>query len=928
MKTKILLFATLFFLSLNLFSQTIAIPDTNFEQALIDLGFDSNGLNGNILISEAQVIDSLNIQDPENNTLLPNVSAKIKSLQGIEAMANLVSLEAGINELTSIDLSQNTALTNLFLNDNQLTTIDVSNNTVLERFGIMRNQITTIEVSMLVNLVDLFVHENLISNLDVTNNKELEWLYTSNNQLSTINLSKNTKLRRIDIYGNLLTSIDVSMLVDLEDLRVGYNQITYLDVSKNSKLFAFSSNDNNLEALNVKNGNNSYFTYFSANNNANLTCIQVDDVSFSTTNWELIDTVANFNTDCNIPAPVSIPDYNMKTALVADNTINSNGDTEIQVSEAEAVTGTITLEALGIDNLTGIAAFKNITGLNVSENNLTTVDLSNNTKLSYLSIYTNQLTALDITSLTSLESLYAGSNQITEIDVTNNLLLKKLWLNINNLSALDISNNTDLEELELDWNYNLSAIDFSNNLKLYRIHLWKTAISTIDVTQLVDLQRLYVSETNLKTIDISNNIKLYDFRSTDNPEIPTYDFSNNTALNRIDLSNSDVSDVDVSKNINLTQLLLGQNNLRTVDISKNTLLQEVYLNNNKLENIDISKNTSVTKLFLNDNLLERAYLKNGNNTAIVEFDITNNANLSCIAVDDVTFSAINWTSIDESVNFNTNCGAEWEVYTEDENLETALLTVVGLDANSDGVITYEEAQEFTGDLDLSGQNIISVIGLEAFSNAASIDVSENSITDISSFLNGESVILSSKSTAEKRVVNRTGTGIKVLNVANNLIEKADISNITSIIDFDISNNKLTYLNLNNESNSSLTTFSAIGNPNLSCIQVDDVAIATANTNWQKDTTANYSTDCAAAALSTDSFLKENIAIYPNPILSKIQISLSNSILLQSVEIYNLMGKKMLLSKKELINVEKFSTGVYFLKISTDKGVLIKKVIKD
>ena len=29
-------------------STTIAIPDSNFEQALIDLGFDFNGLNGNI----------------------------------------------------------------------------------------------------------------------------------------------------------------------------------------------------------------------------------------------------------------------------------------------------------------------------------------------------------------------------------------------------------------------------------------------------------------------------------------------------------------------------------------------------------------------------------------------------------------------------------------------------------------------------------------------------------------------------------------------------------------------------------------------------------------------------------------------------------------------------------------------------------------
>jgi len=39
MKTKLLLF-TLILVSSNLLSQTTAIPDANFEQALLDLGYD------------------------------------------------------------------------------------------------------------------------------------------------------------------------------------------------------------------------------------------------------------------------------------------------------------------------------------------------------------------------------------------------------------------------------------------------------------------------------------------------------------------------------------------------------------------------------------------------------------------------------------------------------------------------------------------------------------------------------------------------------------------------------------------------------------------------------------------------------------------------------------------------------------------------
>ncbi|MCG1036984.1 T9SS type A sorting domain-containing protein [Polaribacter sargassicola] len=914
-------------MSFNLSSQNITITDSNFEQALIDLGWDTNGLNGNILVSEAEAIDSLDIQDPIDNTLLPNVTAKIKTLEGIEAMVNLVSLEAGGNELTSVDLSKNINLKNLFLNDNQLTNIDVSKNLALERFGVMRNQIASIDISMLVNLVDLFVHENQIASLDITNNTELNWLYATNNQLTSINLSKNTKLKRIDIYGNQLTSIDVSMLPDLEDFRIAYNQLTYLDVSANSNLRSFSCNGNLLTTLNVKNGNNVNFTYFSANNNSDLTCIQVDDASFSLTNWSLVDDIASFSTNCGISSIVYIPDYNMKTALVADTSINSNEDTEIQVSEAEAVTGTITLEGVNIDDLSGIEAFINITGLIVRGNNLTSVNLSNNDKISFLSIDNNQLTSLDIRSLTNLETIYAGNNQLSEIDVTNNLLLKKLWLNINNLSSLDISKNTFLEELELDWNYDLLEIDFSNNLNLNRIHLWKTAISKIDITQLIDLERLYVSETNLTSIDITKNTKLYDFRSTDNPQIPTYDFSNNTALIRIDLTNSNVNDVDVSKNVNLTQLLLGQNNLTSIDISKNIELQELYLNENSIVNIDITNNLSLTKLFLNDNLLERAYLKNENNTAIVEFNITNNPNLSCIAVDDVDFSTTNWTNIDAATNYKIDCNSDWEVYTVDSNLEDAINVITGIDANNDDLISYEEALSYTGDLDLSGQDITDITGLEAFINAASINLSNNNITDISSLLSGNTVLIYSKSTNEKRTAERASSNVKILNVSNNLLESVDISSITNITELYLSNNKLVSLNLKNGNNTVLDKLDVTSNPNLTCIQVDDVDAANSKTEWLKDTSANYSTDCSGT-LAIDDYLKDNIVIYPNPATSFIEVSLVDGVALKNIEIYNLIGKKVLISDDNLIKLEKLSKGVYLIKVTTDKGLLTRKIIKE
>jgi len=66
-------------------------------------------------------------------------------------------------------------------------------------------------------------------------------------------------------------------------------------------------NDNQLTCLNVKNGNNiSMISFnFTATGNPNLTCIEVDDTTYSNANWVgpgfSFDTQTSFSTDCNNP---------------------------------------------------------------------------------------------------------------------------------------------------------------------------------------------------------------------------------------------------------------------------------------------------------------------------------------------------------------------------------------------------------------------------------------------------------------------------------------------------------------------------------------------------------------------------------------------------------------------------------------------------
>ncbi|MBL0095101.1 MAG: hypothetical protein IPP46_00465 [Bacteroidetes bacterium] len=80
---------------------------------------------------------------------------------------------------------------------------------------------------------------------------------------------------------------------------------------------------------------------------------------------------------------VTIPDANFKTALLGNLLINANNNGEIECYEASAYTGSITVNNLSISDLTGIEAFTQISGLNCSNNQLSVVNLINNTLLTF-----------------------------------------------------------------------------------------------------------------------------------------------------------------------------------------------------------------------------------------------------------------------------------------------------------------------------------------------------------------------------------------------------------------------------------------------------------------------------------------------------------------------------------------------------------------
>ena len=210
-----------------------------------------------------------------------------------------------------------------------------------------------------------------------------------------------------------------------------------------------------------------------------------------------------------------------------------------------------------IKNVDGLEKLTALTDLNVNENKLTNLDVSENTALRELRVQINGLTNLDVSKNTALTYLDVYYNQLTNLDVSKNTALKTLVARDNQLINLDVSKNTALTYLNVYYNQ-LTNLDVSKN----------TALTYLDAYG-----------NKLTNLDVSKNI----------------------VLKELDVGHNQLTNTDVSKNTALTQLYVGDNQLTSLDVSKNTALKKLQVYGTKLTELDISKNTALISLDVGNN---------------------------------------------------------------------------------------------------------------------------------------------------------------------------------------------------------------------------------------------------------------------------------------------------------------------------------------
>ncbi|WP_430412580.1 DUF7619 domain-containing protein [Kordia sp.] len=384
-------------------AQIVNIPDATFKNYLLntivvdtdtdffaDSSIDINN-DGEIQESEALLMTGMNL-----NYL------SITSLEGIQYFTNLVSLSCNEHRISTLDLSQNVNLENLYLFGNG-------------------HHLTSLDISQCINLKKLDVSANYsFANLDVTQNVNLEELDFSSCDITQIDVTQNPNLDRLDCSRNTLISLDVSQNTNLTDLDCCFSSLPSLDVTQNVNLIKLDAYGNQINTINLTNNTSLTNLRIGANN------IAVTDLS-QNVNIRSLDCSGNSFTSIDLSNNVSLQSLTMH-------------DTQLPTID---VSQNINLKKLYCDD----GAF-------------TSLDVSQNVNLEILELRYNSLTNIDLSTNEKLTQVNFSDNLLTTLDVSQNPLLKKVTCFYNQLEYINVKNgiNSSPSEFRYWGNPNLEGI--------------------------------------------------------------------------------------------------------------------------------------------------------------------------------------------------------------------------------------------------------------------------------------------------------------------------------------------------------------------------------------------------------------------------------------------------------------------------------------
>lgn len=296
--------------------------------------------------------------------------------------------------------------------------------------------------------------------------------------------------------------------------------------------------------------------------------------------------------------------------------IDSNEDSEIQISEAQAITKIIISESnsLVITDLSGIEYFTNLKELYINGQNISLINLTGLGKLESFSVNESHTVSINTSDAYALRYIDCSNNQIISLDLSNNNSLESLIAIHNQLTEIDISNLSYIKFLDCS-NNNLTSLNASGLADLKNIRCSDNTLISINLTGLTNLNELYCYNNQLTTLDLTGLNNLYE----------------------VVLDNNELSTIDLAFDNNIWYFSATNNALTSIDMTGCSQLYNLYLDNNQLVSLDLSENPQLANISAQNNLLNYINFKNGGNTLqlfLPQDQLYNNPDLGFVCVDE------------------------------------------------------------------------------------------------------------------------------------------------------------------------------------------------------------------------------------------------------------------------------------------------------
>jgi Leucine-rich repeat (LRR) protein len=888
--------------------------------SLTSLTCNSNeltSLNVSALIN-LTYLDCSNNQNP-NVTMVyyPGISTLILPSSG-----SLETLHSGYNDLGTLDVSIQTSLKTLKTSFNHINTLTLPNTNSLTYLDTSRNQLTTLDLSIYTNLTDIVCDNNNINTLTLPNTNTLTYLNCQRNQITTLDASPYTSLISLICDNNSINSFTLPNTNTLTTLKCFLNQIPSLDISNNAGLTLLDCRNNPLINLNLLQN-----TVLET-----LNCSGTQLTDLDVTNNTLLSTIAcggNQITSLDLSRQTNLHTFYGNNNLLTSLNIKNGNNNAINNSRFNVLNNP-NLGLICVDNLAyANSTFTNKDGQSFYSDICSFIPTNSNTITGIVSFDfdANGCDAADTKSInTKLTNIGTSTSNVTFTDTNGQYIMytqeatNTTTINLNLPSFFTVTPTT--QSTTFTGSGNTETIDFCITANQVVNDVKVTVIPTFEARPGFDTSaRVYYENVGSSILSGTVDLAFEDSKLSFITASATPDSQTNTLLswNYTNLLPFENGFIDVHFNINTpTDSVNPVNGGDTITYTSTVTCTDT--------DADLNNNTSTTTepvvnsydpndiICFEGDYIDAVEVPNFLNYR-VRFQNTGTASAINIVVKNELDTDLDWdtfTPISASHNYRPTL-------TDGNKLEFIFENIYLADSNSDepashGWVYFKIKSKSTFSLSDIAENtsyiyfdynapIITNTATTQLSNIATLStVAANNITLTDATLNGTVSANNGAIVTERGFVYAETSNNANPQIGGTAVVK--ISNGTGLGTF---NTPLTNLTAS-------TSYS-----------FKSYAINAAGTNYGN--TETFTTDATASI--TDEFLNNNLSIQPNPVKEMLRINTTQQIKIQEVEIYTLLGKQILKeSNIKTINVSELSRGIYILKIKTDKGVGIKKIIKE